>query len=79
MGIHGRIEDNCYGGQKLSNVFPDFDPEKDRAQWEPFRKNIAGKTLAQLRSENPKLLIFPHEFGCVKGIEKETVFSVRNE
>ena len=78
MGIHGRIEDNCYGGQKLSNVFPDFDPEKDRAQWEHFRKKIAGKTLAQLRSENPKLLIFPLEFG-VKDIEKGTVVSVKEE
>ncbi len=77
--MHGRIHDNCYRGCGLSDVFHGFNPEKDRAQWENFREKIAGKSLSQLRSDNPKLLIFPHEFGCVKGIEKETVFSVRNE
>lgn len=78
MGMHGRIPDNCYGGCSLSQVFQDFDPEKDRVQWELLRERIAGKTLSQLRSENPKLLIFPLEFG-VKNIEKETVFSVKDE
>ena len=81
MGMHGRIPDNCYGGCGLSQVFQGFDLEKDRVQWELLRllrDKIAGKTLSQLRSENPKLLIFPLEFG-VKNIEKETVFSVKDE
>ena len=78
MGVHGRIPDNCYGGCGLSKVFQDFDSEKDRAQWKPFCEKIAGKTLSQLRSENPRLLIFPLEFG-VEGIEKATVFSVKDE
>ncbi|MBO6167414.1 MAG: hypothetical protein J6P13_03575 [Kiritimatiellae bacterium] len=79
MGMHGRIPDNCYGGCGLSQVFQDFDPEKDRAQWELLRERISGKTLSQLRSENPNLLIFPLEFGSVKDIEKVTVFSVKDE
>ena len=78
MGMHGRISDNCYGGCGLSQVFQDFGSEKDRVQWELLRERIAGKTLSQLLSENPKLLIFPLEFG-VKDIEKETVFSVKYE
>ncbi len=76
--MYGRIHDNCYGGCGLSDVFHGFDPEKDRAQWEHFREKISGKTLSQLRRENPKLLIFPLEFG-VDGIEKETAFSVKDE
>ncbi len=76
--MYGRIEDNC-GGCGLSKVFQEFDPEKDKDQWEPFREKIAGRTLSQLRCENPKLLIFPLEFGYVKGIENATIFSVKDE
>ena len=76
--MYGRINDNCFRGRCLSEVFQGFDPERDKIQWEHFREKIAGKTLSQLRSENPKLLIFPLEFG-VEGIEKERVFSVKDE
>ena len=76
IGMYGRIADNCCRGLGLSEVFSVSDLEKDRGAWECFRDRLVGKTLTQIRNENPSLLIFPHEFGCVKGIEKDSLISI---
>ena len=77
--MYGRISDNCYEGVVLSEVFPASDLEKGRGAWEHFRDRLVGKTLTQIRQENPSLLIFPHEFGYVKGIESDSLISITEE